>query len=359
MRGPLAVIGVTALAALAAAGGWLFFAEPRTDARESRAATPRAFPVEVATARQGRAATIVTATGTLGSSDSVDLQPDVPGRVIAVPFREGDAVAAGTPLIELDKVILQAELEKAEAALTLAQENFRRSDLLVRQRATATRALDEAQAALRNAEAEASLARTRLDRATIRAPFDGIVGLRDISVGRYVTVGDELLRIDRIDPLDLDFRIPERWLTKVRPGMPVRLAVDAVPDGRFEGTVSAVDPVIDVNGRSIRVRGTVANADRVLRPGLFARVALEVDVRPDAVLVPEKAVVLSQNGAAVFRIENGKAIATPVVTGVREDGMVEIVDGLAAGAEVVVNGHVRLRDGASVEIVTPAAEPSA
>lgn len=350
----LAFGGFAALTLAGGAAGWLLLAEPASDARETQGPSSRAaVPVDTARAESGRAATLITATGTLRASDSVVVQPEVGGRVVEVRFEQGQAVRAGTPLVELDKVTLRAEREKAEAALVLARENFRRSEQLSRQGATAARALDEAQAALRDAEAEAELARTRLERATVVAPFDGVVGLKEISVGRYVTPGDELVRLQRIDPLDLDFRVPERWLTKLRPGQEVAVTVDAVPGSAFRGTIVALDPLIDVNGRAVRVRASVANPERVLRPGLFARVGLEIDARPDAVLVPEAAVALQERGPMVYRIEDGRAVATPVVTGVRRGGKVEIVQGLVADDEVVVSGHVRLRDRVAVEIVAP------
>ena len=225
-----------------------------------------------------------------------------------------------------------------------------------RRGATSAQALDEARASLRTAEAEVDLAKVRLDDTSITAPFDGVVGLKEISVGRYVEPGDELVALERIDPLYLDFRLSERWLTKLVPGDTVAVTVDALPGQTFEGTIAALDPKVDINGRAVQLRATVPNPDRSLRPGLFARIDLELDERLGAVLVPEAAVVLQERGPIVYRIEEGKALLTPVSTGVRRDGRVEITRGLAAGATVVVNGHVRLRDQAQVEIVPPAGE---
>jgi membrane fusion protein (multidrug efflux system) len=351
----LTAFGTLALAAAGAVAGWLLLSEPASDARETQGPRSRPVPVETALAETGGAATLVRAAGTLRASDSVVIQPEIAGRVVKVAFEQGQAVTAGAPLIELETVTLRAELDKAEAALALARENFNRSESLSRQGATAARALDEARSALRTAQAEAELARIRLDKTTITAPFDGVIGLKELSIGRYVTPGDELVALARIDPLDLDFRVPERWLTKLAPGSMVAITVDAVPDARFEGRIVALDPQVDVNGRAVRVRATVPNPDRVLRPGLFARVFLELDPRPDAVLVPEAAVVLQEAGPIVYRVEDGQAVATRVATGERRNGKVEITQGLGAGATVVVNGHVRLRDRAQVEVVPPPA----
>ncbi len=355
MRGPLvAVLGTGVLAVAGATAGWLLFAEPESDAREVAGPSSRAVPVETALARTGPASTLIRATGTLRASDSVVMQPEIAGRVVEVMFEQGQAVTAGTPLVQLETQTLQAELDRAQAALALSSENFRRSESLSRRGATAAQALDEARAALATAEADASLARYRIEHATIRAPFDGVIGLKEISVGRYVEPGDELVALERIDPLDLDFRLSERWLTKLRPGDVVAVTVDAVPGRRFEGRITALAPQVDVNGRAVQLRAAIPNSERILRPGLFARVTLELDARPEAVLVPEAAIVLQQAGAMLYRVEDGKAVATPVTTGVRRDGMVEITEGLAGGATVVVNGHVRLRDQIRVEVVRPA-----
>lgn len=354
MTRPLITLLATGLlGAAGAVGGWYLFAEPATNAREVAGPRARAVPVETAQAEAGRAATRIRATGSLRASDAVVVQPEIAGRVTAVLFDQGQAVAAGTPMITLAPETFQAELTMAEAALVLAQENFQRSEALSRRGNTAAQALDEARANLRTAEAEADLARVRLADTSITAPFDGVVGLKEISVGRYVEPGDELVALERIDPLYLDFRLSERWLTKLKVGDSVAVAVDALPGQTFEGTIAALDPKVDVNGRAVQLRATVPNPDRSLRPGLFARVDLDLDAREDAVLVPEAAIVLQEDGPIVYRIEDGKALVTPVATGVRRDGRVEITQGLQAGATVVVNGHVRLRDQAQVEVVPP------
>ena len=281
------------------------------------------------------------------------MQPEIAGRLVEVLFDEGQAVTAGTPLVRLEAQTFRAELDRAKAALALSTENFRRTESLSRRGATAAQALDEARAALATAQAEVDLARFRVDHATISAPFDGVIGLKEVSVGRYVEPGDELVALERIDPLNLDFRLSERWLTKLKPGDVVAVTVDAIPGRQFEGRIVALDPQVDVNGRAVQLRATVPNADRVLRPGLFARITLELDQRPDAVLVPEAAIVLQEAGPMLYRVEDGKAVATKITTGVRRDGMVEITEGVAPGVTVIVNGHVRLRDQLKVEIVQP------
>ncbi|MFZ1428221.1 MAG: efflux RND transporter periplasmic adaptor subunit, partial [Geminicoccaceae bacterium] len=254
MRGPLvAALGTGLLAVVGATVGWLLFTEPESDAREVAGPSSRTVPVETALAQSGSAATLIRATGTLKASDSVVMQPEIAGRVVEVLFEQGQAVTAGTPLVQLETQTLRAELDRAQAALALSTENYRRSESLSRRGATAAQALDEARAALATAEADVDLARFRIEHATITAPFDGVIGLKEISVGRYVEPGDELVALERIDPLDLDFRLSERWLTKLRPGDAVAVAVDAVPGRQFEGRVVALAPQVDVNGRAVQL----------------------------------------------------------------------------------------------------------
>ena len=230
MSPPLATLLASCLlAAAGAAGGWYLFADPASSAREVTGPRARAVPVETALAEAGRAATRIRATGTLRASDAVVVQPEIAGRVINILFDQGQAVAAGTPLIMLAPETFQAELTMAEAALVLAQENFERSEELSRRGATAAQALDEARAKLRTAEAEVDRAKVRLSDTVIAAPFDGVVGLKEISVGRYVEPGDELVALERIDPLYLDFRLSERWLSKLAPGDTIAVTVDALP----------------------------------------------------------------------------------------------------------------------------------
>jgi membrane fusion protein (multidrug efflux system) len=195
------------------------------------------------------------------------------------------------------------------------------------------------------------LARVQLDKTRIVAPFSGIVGLRHVSVGEYITSGQALVNLEAIDPVKADFRVPERFLPAIRVGQTIRIKVDAYPDDTFEGKVYAIDPRLDVAGRSLLVRALVPNKDQRLRPGLFARVTVLLQLKEDALSVPEQAIVPQGDAQYVFKIVNGKATLTKVVIGTRREGRVEIVDGLSAGDEVVTAGQLKIRDGSAVSIV--------
>lgn len=307
-------------------------------------------PVEVAKIERATVNEEVEALGTLAADESVVIAPEIAGRVIALGFKEGERVEKGQSLVKLDTAILDAELKQLQADLGLAKDTFERNRSL-NQRGVGTQvAYDEATAKLASAEARVQLSQAKLAQSALMAPFSGVVGLRSVSVGDYVAVGKQLITLTNIDPIKVDFRVPEIFLSQVKLGQSISLKVDAVPGQDFQGKIFAVDPVVDVNGRAIKLRATVPNADLVLKPGLFARVTIVVDRRENAMLIPESAVVPDGVGKIVYVVENGKAKRVAVVLGKRLPGKVEIVKGLTPQMMVVSSGQMRLREGSTVSI---------
>jgi membrane fusion protein (multidrug efflux system) len=348
---------VIAAAMLAIAGGtwWFFyFAQPQAGGAAAPAAAPggMAVPVEIAPVQVGPIQRRLTSVGSLRSNESVILRPEVAGRIAAIRFDEGGRVTEDQPLIVLDNSIYRAELEEGQASLELSQANYDRAIDLLKRGAGTTKARDEALAELRRDEAALELAEARLDKTMIRAPFDGVVGLRKVSVGDFVDVGQDMVNLEQIDPLKADFRVAEVYLGAVRPGQRIEVGVDAFAGETFAGEVYAIDPLIDESGRSVVLRARLPNPDGRLRPGLFARVTLVLNERNDAIQVPEQALVPQGQDQFVFRVVDGKAALTKVTAGIRRDGMVEITDGLGPGDEVVTAGQLRIRDGAPVKPVT-------
>jgi membrane fusion protein (multidrug efflux system) len=281
----------------------------------------------------------------------VIIRPELAGRIADIRFEEGERVTRGQPLIVLDDTIYRAELEEVRAALELSRANHERAIDLLKRGAGTTKARDEALAELRANEAALALAQARLDKSVIRAPFEGMIGLRKVSVGDFVAVGQDMVNLEQIDPLKADFRVGEVYLGAVRPGQRIVLGVDAFPGEQFAGEVYAIDPLIDESGRSIVLRARLPNPDARLRPGLFVRVMLVLNERTDAIQVPEQALVPQGQDQFVFRVVDGKAALTKITTGIRRDGMVEIVEGLGPEDEVVTAGQLKLRDGAPVKPV--------
>jgi membrane fusion protein (multidrug efflux system) len=200
------------------------------------------------------------------------------------------------------------------------------------------------------------LAKARLAKTELKAPFAGIVGLRRISAGDYVTPGQDLVNLEDITPLKADFRVAETYLPLVREGQPIKVEVDALPGKSFAGSVYAIDPRIDESGRSIVIRALLPNDEKMLKPGLFARVTLVVEERENAILVPEEALMPQQGGAAVYKVVDGKAEMTPVQTGLRRQGMVEITEGLRQGDVVITAGQMKIQPGAPVTVLPPAGQ---
>ena len=314
--------------------------------------------VEVAPVKLGPISTRVSALGTLQASQSVTIQPEIAGKLVKVGFREGDRVKAGAVLVELDRSILAAEAEQAKTMLELAEANHKRAETLAKQGTGTMRSLDESVAALQNARASVELARARLQKATITAPFEGVIGLSDVAVGRFMSPGDRIVNLEAIDPLKVDFRVPELFLSALRVGQPVAITVDAFPDREFRGEVYAIDPLVDIEGRAVRLRARVGNASGILRPGLFARVQLTVDQRQNAMLLPEAALVPQGQDRFVYLVTDGTVTFTKVGVGERRAGEVEITDGLKPGDAVVTAGQLKLFDGAAVTVRAAAAAAS-
>lgn len=341
MRGMVRVIvaGLTALA-LAPVGGMA--------AAED---APPPVPVEAEKVRVETVERVVEAIGTLRASESVVLRPEIAGRITEFQFEEGQPVKAGQVLVRLDDEVYRAELAQAEANLRLSRANAARAQQLHREGVGTERALDEANAQLYADEAARRLARAMLDKAIIRAPFDGLVGLRQVSAGAYVTPGQDIARLTALDPMKVDFRVAETMLADIRVDQPLEVQVDAYPEQRFKGSVYAIDPVVDEAGRSVLIRARIGNPDQLLRPGLFARVHLVVERAEQAVTVPEEALMPSGNAVMVFKVVDGKVEPAPVRTGLRQGGRVQIEEGLAPGDMVITAGHLKVRPGAPVTIV--------
>ncbi len=318
------------------------------------------MPVEAVPVRVGTVERTVTAVGSLLSNESVVIRPEIAGRISEIAFKEGQRVAKGSVLVRLDDAIARATLAQAQASIAFSRAELSRADQLVRQNTGPLRNREQASAKLLADEAAVQLAKAQLDKQVITAPFDGVLGLRKVSVGDFVQAGKDIVNLEDIDTLKLDFRVPEMFLPAVKVGQTVKVAVDAFGGRGFDGTVYAIDPLVDVNGRALAIRARVPNPDGSLRPGLFARVSLTLTTVPDAVLIPEQAIVAFGKDQFVFKVVDGKVAQTRVVLGERRNAEVEIAKGLAPGDMVVTAGQLKIRDGVPVAVVPakPAANKS-
>ena len=293
--------------------------------------------------------------GTLRADESVMVRPEVAGEIEAVHFKEGERVAAGQVLFTLDDALVRADLNEANANLVNAKRAFTRATELAAKQLIAGADLDTKRAELGVAEARAASARTRVSKSRITAPFAGVTGLRNVSAGDYVNVGQELVQLVRLDPIELDLRAPEVVLSSLAVGQAVRFGVDAFRNEIFEARVVAIAPTVDAGGRSVALRASLSNPDLKLRPGMSARVRITLGTQAMALLVPEQAIWPMGEQKTVFVIQQGKAKQVPVEIGTRLPGQVEVTSGLKDGDEVVVAGQLKLRDGAPVQGQPPTA----
>lgn len=324
----------------------------RGPAQESYAAEagPMGVPVVIAEARLEPVERALEAVGSVRADESVILRPEIAGRIAALHFREGDRVRAGQLLIELNAEEQAAALAQMETQEALERQSLARVHEMHEKKLISEQLYDEAQARWKNATAQRERDRVRLARTRIAAPFAGVLGLRQVSVGDVVAPGQDLVNLEAIDQVKVDFNVPEKFAAQVQAGMKLDIGVDAWPSRRYEGTIQAIDPRVDEATRTLRLRARLPNPEHALKPGMFARVRLELGDQSNAVFVPEQALFSKGSQALVFRIENGKAWSTPVKTGLRRPGSVEIVEGLRGGEQVVIEGLQKLRDGMSVNV---------
>jgi membrane fusion protein (multidrug efflux system) len=289
--------------------------------------------------------------GSLQGNESVIIRAEIAGRIVGIDFNEGRAVKAGDVLVRLDGTELAAQVAQNEATLELARANVERAKPIQAENLISPQAFDELSAKLKESEANLAVARERLNKATIHAPFSGKLGLRQVSPGDYVQPGQALVNLEDISVVKVDFRIPEARVGRVAVGQSLSIRVDAIPGRTFSGTITAIDPRLDETTRTALVRARVPNPRGELFPGMFARVSVVIGERPNAILIPEQAVVPIGNDAFVYRVVDGKAAMIKVVIGQRGAGEAEIVSGLTPDDLVVTGGQMKIRDGAAVNVI--------
>lgn len=311
----------------------------------------RQVTVESMIVAPSRLESTVEAVGTVLADASAVLRAEVPGQIVERHFEEGQAVSRGDALFSVEATIFQAELNEAKANVEQSEAAYKRAEQLVNDRLVSATEFDTARADYNVAIARLRSAESRLSKTVVRAPFDGYVGLRRINVGDYATIGQELVNVVRLDPLRVDFSVPEVLLSRIQPGQQIAVTVGAFRDEVFAGEVTAIDPQIDVTGHSMAIRARLPNPDLKLRPGLFAQVAVSLAVKPNALMVPEGAIWPIGNDKTIYVVEEGVANQRIVTIGDRQPGLVEIIDGLVAGEEIVVAGQMKLFPGAAVRTI--------
>ena len=295
------------------------------------------------------------ALGTLAATQGVQVAAEVPGRVQKIAFSSGDSVAAGDVLVTLDASAEQAELRALLADLELAQMDLERTRDLRRTQAISQSELDRATTLVSTLEARVEQQRVLIERKTIRAPFTGELGIRRVNPGQYLAPGEPLVSLQALDPIHLDFTLPERHLGALAVGQQVLAPVAAWPGETFPGQITAISPELERGNRMLHLQATLPNPDGRLRPGMFSQLRVQVGAPELVLVVPRTAIAYQAFGELVFVLDedpDGHTIArqTPVRVGRVHDGLVEVLEGLRSGDEVVATGQMKLRSGQRVRI---------
>jgi membrane fusion protein, multidrug efflux system len=328
-------------------------AERGEPASAATAKTDAAITVVTAPVRKERIAAQLNALGTARANEAVEITSKASNRVMTVRFRDGEQVRKGQVLVELDSAQARADLAEAEATRVESASQVERSRGLVATHVVSQAQYELLEATLKANTARVAAARARLEDTVVRAPFSGRVGLRRVSVGSLVNPGTVITTLDDTSLIKLDFTVPENFLASLREGLTLTATAAAFPGREFTGRVASVDSRVDPTTRAVMVRAELPNPDGTLRPGMFLSVELARDER-EALMIPEAALVPEQSRQYVFVVENGRAARREVQIGQRQPGRVEIVSGLEAGDQVVVEGTQKVRDGGPVRAAVEA-----
>jgi len=317
------------------------------------------LPVKAGSVRTGTISEEISAVGTLLANESVMIRTERDGRITTIHFNEGQIVRKGAKLVSLDTAEIEAQLAAVTSDATLNRNRLKRAEELHDKKFISAQALDDAREGLNQSLARQAEIQARIEKSTVLAPFEGVAGLRQVSPGAYVKAGQDIARLEGIGTLKLDFRVPELYLGRIRTKQETVVRVDAFAGERFRGEIYAIEPAVDEQTRSVLLRARVPNPGVRLKPGMFARVVLVLETRENALIVPEQALVPMGKDRFVYRIADGKAALTKIELGLRRPGEVEIRSGLSAGDAIVIDGQLRLRDGAAVTVLTekPAPKP--
>ncbi len=306
--------------------------------------------VEAVTARVGNFEQFVSVVGTMRSNKSVVLKPEIDAKIKDIFVKSGKKVKKGEKLLTLDDEMYQARLSEAQAKLVNAGSVHKRAEALFKKGAISEKDKDEAHANLLKSMADLEFSEAQLAKTMINAPFEGTLGIVDLSPGRYVKPGDDLFTVDDMDPMKIDFKVNETILSKFRIGDEIVMDVEGLPDNKYHAKIEAIDTNVDPLGHSVRVQATFDN-DGDLRPGLFAKVKLRTDIHQNTIIIPESAVESRGKQEFVYIVEQGVAKMAPIKTGARNGEEVQVVKGLVEGDKIIVSGQMKVQPNYPVFIV--------
>lgn len=293
----------------------------------------------------------VTSVGSLLPKEEVMIRSEIAGRILAIHSSEGETVDTHELLVTLDPSEYEARLAESEATVQLNQLNFERTKDILSKNLTSRQTYDEILAKLEESLARRKLDQIHLEKTKIFAPFRGLLGLRNFSQGAYIQAGQDLITLVDKSSVKLDFRVAEKFSSKIHPGQIVNVRVDGYPKEDFIGKVYAIDPNVDLETRTVLLRASIPNPKGELSPGMFARVRLVLEERQHAILIPEQAIIAMGEESFVFRVVKGKVLLTKVILGQRRTGDVEVQEGLKFTDTIVTSGQLKLKEGMEVKVV--------
>ncbi len=314
------------------------------------------IPVEAAYVKVQDMARRIRAAGTLVATQSVTLRPEVSGRIAEILFEDGQEVQKGASLYKIEDGLYRAKMDEAKAKVELAKVEYDRAVSLLKKGFGTTQKRDQALSVLRINQAELDNAKLQLEHTTVTAPFGGTVGLSNVSVGAFVSEQVELTNIVDLDPVNIDFSVPESFLGSFKVGDIVDVTVEGYDILPMDAPIKAISPEIDIATRTVMVRAVMENPELALLPGMFARVYLNAGTAKDAVVISEGAIERDSDEEFVMRIEEGVAIRTVIDTGFRDGQEVEVTNGLKPGDQIVIAGQFKLQDGQEVTVIDESAE---
>jgi membrane fusion protein (multidrug efflux system) len=310
--------------------------------------------VDTFTVKPREVSNTLKAVGSIRAIEAVEVRPEVSGKIVQINFKDGQLVTAGMLLFALDSEIERAQYNEAMANVRASERNRPRVLELANKQLISKSAAEEALNISEVNTAKAQSAKARLDKMQIRAPFEGVVGLRQVSIGAYVNAGQALVELVRLNPLEVEFQVPESQVARLATGQSVNVQLDAMPDVKFDGAITAIAPSVQINGRSVSVRAKLNNQEGKLVPGQFAQVLVELSKAAPTMMIPEQAIWPNGDQKMVYVVSKGKANLVPVQLGSREPGWVEIASGLKEGDVVITAGQMKLFPGAPVMLAKPA-----
>jgi membrane fusion protein (multidrug efflux system) len=308
-------------------------------------------PVEALIIRPQLLRDEIFTTGTLMANEEVELRSEIAGRVTGVFFEEGKRVRKGDLLIKINDQELQAQFKRKKLEEKLAADNEQRQQSLLTIKGISQEEYDKYLNALKMIQAEREVIESQLAKTEITAPFDGIVGLRYVSEGGYITPDVLVATMQDIDPIKVEFSVPEKHSVNLKSGTEIQVSVADNPK-KYQGKLYAIESKIDADTRTIKARATIPNPDGILIPGSYAKVEIVLNELPDAIVIPSEAIVPQINGDVVYICLNGKAKPIPVKTGIRAETNTQVTEGLSAGDTLITSGLLQLADGKGVQITS-------